>query len=183
MKTSVTDPWSNGTQVSNDCETNGNEDARFEDSFVNERLDSSRLSDSEQYLARLYSRLKNVKGGTSKKDLIDSLSNAKEDCIARLVTNGQRFDSEEEAMLAANPVIRHIAPHLQALTASELVHLLKADVLQSVTDEQHGKEEPETEIPPPEKEPQTSDQSQTESQPEKCESKSSSIEENANEKE
>lgn len=61
----------------------------------------------------LDSRLKSVKGGTSKKDLINSLSEVKEDCIARLVTNGQRFESEEEAMLAANPVIRHIAPHLQ----------------------------------------------------------------------
>lgn len=65
------------------------------------------------------SRLKHVKGGTSKKDLVNSLSDAKADCIARLVTNGQRFETEEEAFLAANPVIRHIAPHLQV---SNLMH-------------------------------------------------------------
>ncbi|XP_043271233.1 uncharacterized protein [Venturia canescens] len=142
MKTSVTDPWSNGTNHPNNANENEfNDDARFEDSFVDENFDNSRLSDSDQYLARLYSRLKHIKGGTSKKDLVNSLSDVKADCIARLVTNGQCFETEEEAFVAANPVIRHIAPHLQALTASELVHLLKADVLQTVTDEQNGREE------------------------------------------
>ena len=54
MKTSVVDPWSNGgTEVSNEPENNGNDVPRFEDSFVNEKLDTSRLSDSEQYLERL----------------------------------------------------------------------------------------------------------------------------------
>ena len=68
------------------------------------------------------SRLKNVKGGTSKKDLINSLSNVKEDCIARLITNRQSFETEEEALLAANPVIRHIAPHLQVGLTFSLIH-------------------------------------------------------------
>ena len=59
------------------------------------------------------SRLKAVQGGTSKRDLINSLSVAKEDCIARLITAGQNLETPEEKELAANPLIRHIAPHLQ----------------------------------------------------------------------
>lgn len=59
------------------------------------------------------SRLKVLQGGTSKKDLVTSLSVAKEDCIARLITSGNNPQSEEEAELASNPLIRHIAPHLQ----------------------------------------------------------------------
>lgn len=59
------------------------------------------------------SRLKVLQGGTTKKDLVTSLSAVKEDSIARLVISGYNPQSEEEAELASNPVIRHIAPHLQ----------------------------------------------------------------------
>ncbi|XP_011303443.1 uncharacterized protein [Fopius arisanus] len=128
MKTLTVDPW--GPAVSqNEVPTS------FEDSFVTARADL-RLDDSDQYLQRLYSRLRQVQGGTSKKDLVKSLSQVKEDTIARLITSGRRLDPEEEAILGSNPLLRHITPHLQAMTASELVHLLKADVLQSSTDEQ-----------------------------------------------
>lgn len=61
----------------------------------------------------LDSRLRVLQGGTTKKDLITSLSVAKEDSIARLITSGNNPQSEEEAELASNPLIRHIAPHLQ----------------------------------------------------------------------
>lgn len=59
------------------------------------------------------SRLKVLQGGSTKKDLVASLSVAKEDCIARLITSGNNPQSEEEAELVSNPLIRHIAPHLQ----------------------------------------------------------------------
>lgn len=60
------------------------------------------------------SRLKVLQGGTTKKDLVTSLSAAKEDCIARLITSGTNNpQSEEEAELVSNPLIRHVAPHLQ----------------------------------------------------------------------
>lgn len=79
---------------------------------------------SNKYLYRIHkillkkinipdSRLKAIQGGTSKRDLINSLSVAKEDCIARLITDGQNLETAEERELAANPLIRHIAPHLQ----------------------------------------------------------------------
>lgn len=131
MKTSASDPW-RGTRT--ETAINNDDDSpndRFEDSFLDENISHRRLSDSEQYLQKLYSRLKVLQGGTARKDLVTSLSAAKEDCIARLITSGNNPQSEEEAELASNPLIRHIAPHLQALTASELVHLLKADVLQA----------------------------------------------------
>lgn len=59
------------------------------------------------------SKLRVLQKGTTKKDLVTSLSVAKEDCIARLITSGNTPQSEEEAELASNPLIRHIAPHLQ----------------------------------------------------------------------
>ncbi|EGI69456.1 PREDICTED: uncharacterized protein LOC105154462 [Acromyrmex echinatior] len=130
MKTDASDPW-RGTRAEAAVDDDTPND-RFEDSFLDEdRPSHRRLSDSEQYLQKLYSRLKVLQGGTTKKDLVTSLSVAKEDCIARLITSGNNPQSEEEAELASNPLVRHIAPHLQALTASELVHLLKADVLQT----------------------------------------------------
>ncbi|XP_058793419.1 uncharacterized protein LOC131665518 [Phymastichus coffea] len=145
MKTTVADPWSSVDSCGNSEEVVVNnvnkrpDDDCFEDSFVLQsfREELEKLPDSEEYLARLQSRLEALKGGTSKRDLINSLSIAKEECIARLITGGHNLEISEEQELAANPVIRHIAPHLQALTANELVHLLKADVLQAVVDEQN----------------------------------------------
>ncbi|XP_047347212.1 uncharacterized protein LOC124948108 isoform X2 [Vespa velutina] len=132
MKTDINDPWSRtDTEILED--TGG--DNRFEDSFVEKSVyEHEKLSDSEQYLQKLYSRLKALQKNTTKKDLVSSLSVAKEECIARLITSEYTFKSEEEAVLGSNPLIRHIVPHLQALTASELIHLLKADVLQVVTE-------------------------------------------------
>lgn len=135
MKTDTNDPWCGTTVQAIDDDDTPND--RFEDSFLDK--DHRRLSDSEQYLQKLYSRLRILQGGTTKKDLVTSLSVAKEDCIARLITSGNNPQSEEEAELASNPLIRHIAPHLQALTASELVHLLKADVLQATTEAEQQK--------------------------------------------
>ncbi|XP_015116358.1 uncharacterized protein LOC107040678 [Diachasma alloeum] len=145
MKTLTMDPWGSGPEVpASEASTS------FEDSFVTAQADVMRLDDSDQYLQRLYSRLRQVQGGTSKKDLVNSLSQVKEDTIARLITSGRRLDPEEEAILGTNPLLRHITPHLQALTASELVHLLKADVLQSSTDEQQeGESAPDDPIPSP----------------------------------
>lgn len=54
-----------------------------------------------------------MKGRTSKKDLLHSLSEIKGACIARLITNGQNLETEEERHLVANPIIRHVASHLQ----------------------------------------------------------------------
>ncbi|GAB1867265.1 hypothetical protein CAJAP_08344 [Camponotus japonicus] len=132
MKTDTTDPWCE-TAVQTAVNDNAPND-RFEDSFLDNNTYHRRLSDSEQYLQKLYSRLRVLQGDTTKKSLVTSLSIAKEDSIARLITSGNNPQSEEEAELASNPLIRHIAPHLQALTASELVHLLKADVLQVTTE-------------------------------------------------
>lgn len=38
---------------------------------------------------------------------------AKEDSIARLITSGCKLETEEDTELVSNPLIRHIAPHLQ----------------------------------------------------------------------
>ncbi|CAK9831553.1 hypothetical protein ANTRET_LOCUS8529 [Anthophora retusa] len=141
MKTNITDPWCgvDTSEVTNDRSLNF-----FEDSFVENQPKHTKLADSEEYLEKLYCRLKNLQKGTSKKDLVSSLSIIKEDSIARLITSEYKLEAEESE-LVSNPLIRHIAPHLQALTASELVHLLKADVLQ-VINESEQQEEQTTEI-------------------------------------
>ncbi|XP_033338652.1 uncharacterized protein LOC117227487 [Megalopta genalis] len=137
MKTDIADPWC-GTDArdidSNKCIDN------FEDSFVEYQSEHSKLADSDEYLKKLYARLNSLQKGTSKKDLITSLVEVKEDCIARLITSGYKLESEEETELASNPLIRHIAPHLQAITTSESIHLLKADILQIILETEQEKE-------------------------------------------
>ena len=129
MKTDIPDPWC-GTDTSEiDADNSKN---YFEDSFVESK--HTKLADSEEYLEKLYSRLRSLKKGTSKKDLVTSLSVIREDTIARLITNECKLESEKDTELVSNPFIRHIAPHLEAVTVSELIHLLKADVLQEVTE-------------------------------------------------
>lgn len=140
MKTDITDPWC-GVDTSEASDRSLN---FFEDSFVENQPKHTKLADSEEYLEKLYCRLKNLQKGTSKKDLVSSLSIIKEDSIARLITSEYKLEAEETE-LVSNPLIRHIAPHLQALTASELVHLLKADVLQ-VINESEQQEGQTTEI-------------------------------------
>lgn len=137
MKTDIADPWCkpDASQIDDDRCKNF-----FEDSFVENQSENNKLADSEEYLAKLYSRLRNLQKGTSKKDLVSSLSMQKEDSLASFITSECKFETEEEIELASNPLIRHIAPHLQALTASELVHLLKADVLQVVNESEQQKE-------------------------------------------
>ncbi|KYQ56091.1 hypothetical protein ALC60_04979 [Trachymyrmex zeteki] len=141
MKTDASDPW-RGTRA----------EAAIDDDTPNDRFEDSFLDED-----RPNSRLKVLQGGTTKKDLVRSLSVAKEDCIARLITSGNNPQSEEEAELASNPLVRHIAPHLQALTASELVHLLKADILQTTIQaeqEQDNTEELQTNQPSTEYKPE-----------------------------
>ncbi|XP_053970510.1 uncharacterized protein LOC128872137 [Hylaeus volcanicus] len=137
MKTDINDPWC-GIVVP-DCNDNKCNN-HFEDSFVEYQSRCTKLVDSEEYLQKLYSRLRNLEKETSKKDLVASLAEVKEDYITRLITSGHRLEIEEETELTLNPLIRHLAPHLQAVTASELVHLLKADVLQVVTETENNKE-------------------------------------------
>lgn len=137
MKTDISDPWcgTDTSEIDNDNCKN-----YFEDSFIENYSEHIKLADSEEYLEKLYSRLKNIQKGTSKKDLITSLSVVKEETIARLIANECKLESEKDTELISNPLIRHIAPHLQAVTASELVHLLKADILQTVTESEQEEE-------------------------------------------
>ncbi|XP_078050586.1 uncharacterized protein LOC144477043 [Augochlora pura] len=137
MKTDIADPWC-GTDA-REIDDNKSID-NFEDSFVEYQSEHSKLADSEEYLNKLYARLNSLQKGTSKKDLITSLVEAKEDCIARLMTSGYKLESEEETELVLNPLIRHIAPHLQAINTSESIHLLKADMLQIILETEQENE-------------------------------------------
>ena len=70
---------------------------------------------------------------------------------------------------------------LQALTTSELVHLLKADVLQTVTDEQNGQADLTTETEKHQTEEGEIEQFQTQlSETIKCDKDKSAVESNSN---
>lgn len=80
--------------------------------------------------------------GAEKRDLIFSLAGAREGHIDRFLnsslSNGiesVNFDEPVEESVSGT-VIRHVAPHLQAVTTGELIHLLKADQLQETTSEE-----------------------------------------------
>ena len=74
-----------------------------------------------------------------------SLAGAREGHIDRLLNSQfsqlqglgeiENLDCAVEESLSGT-IIRHIAPHLQAVTTGELVHLLKADQLQENTAEE-----------------------------------------------
>lgn len=69
------------------------------------------------------------------RDLLLSLAGARDGHIDRFLNSqlqgevaSENIDNPVEETLT-NTVIRHVAPHLQAVTTGELIHLLKADHL------------------------------------------------------
>ena len=81
-----------------------------------------------------------------KEDLITSLAGTREGYIDRLLNSKadqgveeDYFDSPVEDSLT-NTVIRRVAPHLQALNVSEFVHLVEADQLAIVNQEEESEE-------------------------------------------
>lgn len=103
----------------------------------------------EKKLGKLRKKSSASDSGAEKRDLLLSLSGAREGHIDRLLNSQlsqlqglgeeEHFDSPVEDSLSGT-VIRHIAPHLQAVTTGELVHLVKADQLQESTAEEDTKE-------------------------------------------
>lgn len=102
------------------------------------------ISLSEKKLCKLR-KTPSSNSGAEKRDLLLSLAGAREGHIDRLLNSQfsqlqglgeiENFDCPVEESLSGT-VIRHVAPHLQAVTTGELVHLLKADQLQENTAEE-----------------------------------------------
>lgn len=97
----------------------------------------------EKKLSKLTAK-STVHSSAERRDLLLSLSGAREGHIDRLLTLelGEQVTLDGDIDLAleetiTTTVIRHVAPHLQAVSAGELVHLLKADHLEqaSITEE------------------------------------------------
>lgn len=72
-----------------------------------------------------------------RRDFLASLTGAREGHIERLLASNfseqVTLDSDTDEPLEENltgTIVRHIAPHLQAISHVELVHLLKADHLE-----------------------------------------------------
>lgn len=102
----------------------------------------------EKRLSKLQKKT-SVSSGAEKRDLLFSLAGTREGHIDRFLNSQlqgelavDNFDSPVEESLTGT-VTRHVAPHLQAVTTGELVHLLKADQLQETSSEQ-ATEESET---------------------------------------
>ncbi|KAJ8867870.1 hypothetical protein PR048_031675 [Dryococelus australis] len=76
-------------------------------------------------------RLAALKRQKSKKDLVQSLSEKHRSCMEQLLL-GAEVVPEDPSLLAehrANALLRCMAPERQAISLSELVELLKADLL------------------------------------------------------
>ena len=77
-----------------------------------------------------------------KRDLLLSLSGAREGHIERLLNNqladsiSYEDDYEQPLDNFTSTLVRHVTPHLQAVNAGELIELLKADQLEIVNCEE-----------------------------------------------
>ncbi len=82
---------------------------------------------------KLNSLQKGGRKGPTAESILRSLGQTKESCMIKLLSNSvEKLSTEEEIFeeLKVNPVLKKLAPEKQALTAEELVHLLKADQLE-----------------------------------------------------
>jgi len=108
------------------------------------KLPFEKLPDSSQYLANLEKKLQKVQkkltvcSAAEKRDLLLSLSGTREGHIIRLLNKPaedtcsfeENFDQSINNSLTTT-LVRHIAPHLQAVNTVELVELLRADHLET----------------------------------------------------
>lgn len=125
----MADPWlsSNAfkTKISNE----------FEDNFVG----LNALPDSEQYLKNLEGKLAKLKrkGQVNSKDIISSLTEAKDCYLARLVDSSSSVDLIDPELDAPVPTttLRRLSSDRQAHTVGELVELLKFDILAKALEE------------------------------------------------
>lgn len=121
------DPWAeqSGTLSNEHSESHG----EFEDNFK----PFKRLPDSEEYITSLENKLKRLKSKQGKKDLVQSLSEARQSCMVRLTTEGTDTAdlSYLDSPLDRSVILEKLAPEKQALTAGELVELSKADELEA----------------------------------------------------
>ncbi|CAL8104467.1 unnamed protein product [Orchesella dallaii] len=141
-----------------------------------------KLPDSQDYLESLERKLKVVQKGGKKgptaESILRSLEQTKESCMIKLLSNSvEQLTIEGEIFeeLKVNPLLKKLAPERQALTAEELVHLLKADQLDIVLSNSNFEEllspsstssaEPEAES----EEPSTSPKPEVEKEEEKPE--------------
>ena len=89
---------------------------------------------SEKKLLKLQTK-SSKSSSAEKRDLLVSLSGTREGHIDRLLNskfeNSCDGDFDQPLDSVASSLIRHIAPHLQAVTTGELVELLKADQLEN----------------------------------------------------
>ncbi|XP_053691873.1 uncharacterized protein LOC128740360 [Sabethes cyaneus] len=141
----VTDPWSSSINSSSDINQQSDSNPsllQFEDNFEPTRFSEQsiqkpqegRLPDSDNYLAVLERKLKRIKTNPS---VLQQLAERREVCMQHLLndnTNG-RFDRLNSDLLELEePVnnyelLRFIKPE-QALSAAELVNLVKYDHLE-----------------------------------------------------
>jgi len=83
------------------------------------------------------------------KSVLHSLQQTRESCMLKLLSEDvvlpENFPDEN---LKVNPILKKIAPERQALTAEELIHLVRADELQQITSDEEIKTEEELSATP-----------------------------------
>ncbi|KAG8234307.1 hypothetical protein J437_LFUL013047 [Ladona fulva] len=125
MESFTMDPW--GDQSGEPTNGNSESQGKFEDNFK----PFNRLPDSEEYITCLENKLKKLKSQQGKKDLVQSLSEARQSCMVRLTT--EETESADLSYLDSpvdrSVILEKIAPEKQALTTGELLELSKSDEL------------------------------------------------------
>lgn len=78
-------------------------------------------------------------GGDSSKSLVKSLTAKREESLSRLLADKDSIPREADEEVSTNRtqelILRHLAPHKQAITLEEMVELLSADQLAAQTEE------------------------------------------------
>jgi len=145
---SVTFPESRSSESTTNFDDNFCPELEGTTAKVSTRSSFEKLPDSSQYLANLEKKLQKIQkkptvsSSAEKRDLLLSLTGAREGHINRLLNKpiGDIIPYEEDCdQTIDNPLtttlVRHIAPHLQAVNTVELVELLKADQLEITNSE------------------------------------------------
>lgn len=141
------DPWCNASSDPSDATQ-----LQFEDNFEppavvrdsQQQPQDGRLPDSDSYLATLERRLKRIKSNPT---VLQQLAERREACMQQLLndtsaaaSNGNYDEQLEYETPAFNHELLRIIRPEQALSAAELVHLVKYDHLEGAEEEPDCKE-------------------------------------------
>jgi len=122
------DPWCNNSSSKNSDDIEDSEKEGFEDNFVVDKSDFEPLSDHEEYLNKLETKLTKL---NKKSSISKELALRRSDDARRMLeSNVAAIELFQDEDIDENSSIsRRLFPEKQALTVSEIAKLLESDAL------------------------------------------------------